>query len=169
VSRVIGALKLRLREVMYVMHEAVFFIGNGYFGMGDKPTEEDAAYAEAEAIRKRVCACLHNSLESANILFQLLHSDEMEAQKEIIKMDHRLHEKRIKARDVMFSLPETDGGLQSSRIFEDIEKTSEKANEVAELMLKWRKGELFTTVVLLVMHANCLSSCYRNAAVVTNR
>lgn len=53
-SRIIGALTNRLRDTLFVMHQAVFFIGNAYFNMGNKEEQENAAYAEADALRKQV-------------------------------------------------------------------------------------------------------------------
>lgn len=52
----IGTLSARLRETLFIMHQAVFFIGNAYFGMGNQEEAETAAYAEAEQIRKQVRA-----------------------------------------------------------------------------------------------------------------
>ena len=53
-ARLIGALTSRLRDTLFIMHQAVFFIGNAHYNMGDKEAEETAAYAEADALRKQV-------------------------------------------------------------------------------------------------------------------
>ena len=61
--------------------------------------------------------------------------------KVISRLKLRLREEKIKDRDVLFEESDSDGGLQSRRVFELIALLSDKANEIAALMLKWRKGE----------------------------
>lgn len=74
-----------------------------------------------------------------SLFLQILHTDEVEAMKEVRRLDTRLREKRITEDETMLATSTIKGGLQSRGAFEDIDLLSQKANQIAELMLKWRK------------------------------
>jgi hypothetical protein len=74
-----------------------------------------------------------------SLCLQMLHTDEVEAMKEVRRLDTRIREKRITEYETMFTASPSRGGLESRSTFEDIDLLSQKANQIAGLMFKWRK------------------------------
>ncbi|KAG9310910.1 putative E3 ubiquitin-protein ligase [Chiua virens] len=118
------ALLARLRECLMVLHRVKFLQGDVHHVLGSSYSEkEDAAYADAESLRK-----------------DLLKSTEEAANRAMQRLSTTATEKRVTERELQISLPfMKGGGIRSAYLFEEANEIIEDVlNEQAALLWQWR-------------------------------
>ncbi|KAJ2921288.1 hypothetical protein H1R20_g15804, partial [Candolleomyces eurysporus] len=116
------ALKARLREGRLTLHRVKFLMGD-VFHVLERSKEEDAAYEDAEKLRR-----------------ELLKVSEDDATRAMAQLDEDLTKKRYNAKDLHIKLPYLgQGGIRSSDLMEEANEIIEEVlNEQSELLLEWR-------------------------------
>lgn len=79
-------------------------------------------------------------------------------------MQKRLKEKPI--RNIEFEPTQTEPGLQSGRIFDEIDELAEVANKQSALLMKWRQGEpaASSLSVRRSMNGSLMRSCVQSSS-----
>ncbi|BGP19791.1 hypothetical protein JCM10213_003100 [Rhodosporidiobolus nylandii] len=125
VARALGALRNRLRDLLFVKHSALFFSGHANYNMKHEE-EEKAMYAKAEELRQTILQPYESAVESAQATLktQLEARDDADGELDVGDFEIQFNEK--------------GHGLRGIRVFDEIEATSDVANGFAELIFQYR-------------------------------
>ncbi|GAA5891640.1 hypothetical protein JCM8208_007354 [Rhodotorula glutinis] len=121
----IGALRNRLRDLLFVKHLALFISGNAAFSL--KRTDDEARfYAEAESLRQTVLQPYESAVDRSQALLkrQLDARDDGNGELDILDME--------------VSFNKEGHGLRAIQTFEDAATTSDILNGLAELIDQYR-------------------------------
>ena len=142
----IGALRNRLRDLLFVKHLALFISGNASFSL--KRTEDEARfYAEAESLRQTLLQPYESAVDRSQALLkqQLDARDDINGELDILDMET--------------SFNKEGHGLRAIQTYEDAATTADILNAYAELIDQYRSlviQMLFTRVS--IAGASLLSS-----------
>ncbi|GAA5863433.1 hypothetical protein JCM8547_006979 [Rhodosporidiobolus lusitaniae] len=119
--RQVGALRNRLRDLLFVKHSVYFLSGHANYNM-KREKEEAEEYDKAEKLRKVVLQPYENAVERAQTSLDAYISarEELGVEEMEIDFDSRGH------------------GLRAIQVFEDIEAASDIGNGYAELIFQYR-------------------------------
>ncbi|GAA5838983.1 hypothetical protein JCM9279_002557 [Rhodotorula babjevae] len=121
----IGALRNRLRDLLFVKHLALFISGNASFSL--KRTEDEARfYAEAESLRQTLLQPYESAVERSQALLkqQLDARDDLNGELDILDME--------------IGFNKEGHGLRAIQTYEDAATTSDILNGYAELIDQYR-------------------------------
>ncbi|KAK4049943.1 hypothetical protein OIV83_003767 [Microbotryomycetes sp. JL201] len=127
-TRTLGTLRNRLRDFLFIEHNALFFSGNAYFNMGKFPEEEAEMYRRAEQLRVKILTPWEKQVDAAiKLLRKQMRKRDMDAGEELT-ID-----------DIEFHFGETRGGILAREAYEDAENTIDILNGYGQLLWSWRE------------------------------
>ncbi|BGP27363.1 proteophosphoglycan 5 [Rhodotorula toruloides] len=124
-STTIGALRNRLRDLLFVKHAALFFTGHAYFN-SKREEEEKAAYAAAEQLRQLMTGPFEAAVERAQAILKG-------------QLDARDAESELGISDLELQFSKTKHGLMARETFEAVATTTDLLNGYAELVFQYRE------------------------------
>ncbi|KAM0786243.1 hypothetical protein ACM66B_007043 [Microbotryomycetes sp. NB124-2] len=127
-TRTLGTLRNRLRDFLFIEHNALFFSGNAYFNMGKFADEEADMYRRAEQLRVRILTPWEKQVDAAIKLLR----------KQMRKRDEDAGEE-LTIDDIEFHFGEMEGGILAREAYQDAEDTVDVLNGYGQLLWTWRE------------------------------
>ncbi|BGP35067.1 hypothetical protein JCM10296v2_006897 [Rhodotorula toruloides] len=121
----IGALRNRLRDLLFVKHAALFFTGHAYFN-SKREEDEKAAYAAAEQLRQLITGPFEAAVQRAQAVLK-------------DQLDARDAEGELDISDFELQFSKTKHGLMARETFEAVATTTDLLNGYAELIFQYRE------------------------------
>lgn len=116
--------RLRLRELLLVKHQALFFTGSAYFNLGKFPDEENEAYSAAEHLRTTITTPYERMVLKARRKLKA----SMEARVEKDAKSEKPFVFDLDAFEVRFVPLKNRPGLTTREVFARIEETTNALN-----------------------------------------